>query len=103
MRRHKNTIDLGLDLREAIKRVSASYEAVLSLDPLVEDEAMMRAHRNHIQLCRAALGHLEALLRLARATHQADQREVSEAERLLAEARQALANAPMPDDVPHEE
>jgi hypothetical protein len=28
---------------------------------------------------------------------------VSEAERLLAEARQALANAPMPDDVPHEE
>ena len=26
-----------------------------------------------------------------------------EAERLLAEARQALANAPMPDDVPHEE
>jgi hypothetical protein len=49
MRRRKNTIDLGLDLREAIKRVSASYEAVLSLDPLVEDEALMRAHRNHIQ------------------------------------------------------
>jgi hypothetical protein len=46
---------------------------------------------------------LEALLRLARATHQADQREVTEAERLLAEARQALADAPMPDDVPHEE
>ena len=44
MRRRKNTIDLGLDLREAIKRVSASYEAVLSLDPLVEDEALMRAH-----------------------------------------------------------
>ena len=103
MRRRKNSIDLGLDLRDAIKRVSASYEAVLSLDPLAEDEALIRAHRNHIQLCRAALGHLEALLRLARATHQADQREVTEAERLLAEARQALAAAPLPDDFPHEE
>jgi hypothetical protein len=28
---------------------------------------------------------------------------VTEAERLLAEARQALAAAPLPDDVPHEE
>ena len=103
MRRRKNTIDLGLDLREAIKRVSASYEAVLSLDPLVEDEALMRAHRNHIQLCRAALGHLEALIRLARATYQADQREVTEAERLLAEAREALAATPLPDEAAHEE
>ena len=63
----------------------------------------MRAHRNHIQLCRAALGHLEALLRLARATHQADAQEVNEAERLLAEARQALAAAPLPDEAVHEE
>jgi hypothetical protein len=63
----------------------------------------MRAHRNHIQLCRAALGHLEALIRLARATHQADQREVTEAERLLAEAREALAATPLPDEAAHEE
>jgi hypothetical protein len=103
MRRRKNTIDLGLDLRDAIRRVSASYESMLSLDPLTEDEALMRAHRNHIQLCRAALGHLEALLRLARATHMADAREVNEAERLLAEARKALAATPIPDDFPHEE
>jgi hypothetical protein len=82
MRRRKNSIDLGLDLRNAIKRVSASYEAVLQLDPLTEDEA---------------------LLRLARATHQADQHEVTEAERLLAEARQALAATPLPDDFPYEE
>jgi hypothetical protein len=103
MRRRKNNIDLGLDLRVAIKRVSASYETVLSLDPLVEDEALLRAHRNHIQLCRAALGHLEALIRLARATHQADAREVNEAERLLTEAREALAAAPLPDEAAHEE
>ena len=103
MRRRKNSIDLGLDLRDAIRRVSAGYEAMLGLDPLAEDEALVRAHRNHIQLCRAALGHLEALLRLARTTHQADRHELTEAERVLAEARQALAAAPLPDDFPHEE
>jgi len=80
----------GTDLRIAMERVADGYLRFLDAGPEPGTDDDTKAFAAHHAACRAALAHLEHLLKVARAMG-AEGAEVEEAATILVEAREALA------------
>lgn len=87
---HREAVPRGPDLRAAMEVVAEAYFHFLHGGPEPGTGDDTRAFTAHHAACRAALTHLEHLLKLARATGDPD-RGVEEATTFLIEARQALS------------
>lgn len=88
---------IGAQLETAATRVIESYRTFMNDEP---DAGDARAFAAHHAACKAALAHLDLLMRLARlAGVEAEATDGSEEQaRLLAEARAALAGDEDSDD-----
>lgn len=80
----------GPELRHALDVVAESYLGFLRCGPEPATEDDTRAFTAHHAACRAALAHLEQLVKVARQLG-ADAPEIEEAAAVLVEARQAIA------------
>lgn len=81
------------DLEEALERVVEEYGAFVAAGPAPGTEGDIKAFAARHAACRAALTHLEQLLKLARVlgTEAATSGDLGRAAQLLEQARDALA------------
>ncbi len=80
----------GPELRSAMDVVAESYLRFLRCGPEPATEDDTKAFAAHHAACRAALAHLEQLVKVARQLGS-DAPEIEEATTILVEARQAIA------------
>jgi hypothetical protein len=77
---------VGPDLMRAVARIVDGYRSLLELPPPLDDPKAFTAHH---AACRAALAHLEHVLRLIGMTEAEQTGRVRGAAALLAQARRA--------------
>jgi hypothetical protein len=83
------------DLRSAIRKVVADYEAFVSRGPAPGTHEDPKAFTAHHAAARAALTHLEHLMKLTRSAGELD--TAAEAGALIAEARRSIQAAERED------
>jgi len=90
MTRRREPVVRGPDLRSAMEVVAESYLAFARCGPEPGTGDDAKAFAAHHAACKAALAHLEALLKLARSMG-AEPAEAEEARIILVEAREAIS------------
>lgn len=102
MRNRSEVTIPGPDLRSALDLVAESYLRFLRAGPEFATDDDTKAFTAHHAACRAALAHLDQLVKLAKSMGQTGP-EIDEATTVLGEARSAIARYEEEDDDAAEE
>jgi hypothetical protein len=84
---------LGAELEAALRQVVQDYHAFVQAGPHVGQQGDPKTFTAYHAACRAALAHIDQLLKLLRGTSEPGEAMAREAAEILAEARAAIAAA----------